>query len=66
MSPINTSLRKKKCNLVLEILTSFTYKNTTLFKRKRKYGWNYSTKIQKMTILEFFFANHMVSFMLEK
>jgi len=39
---ISTSKRKekekKKCNLVLEILTSFTQKNTTLLRKKNMDG----------------------------
>jgi len=34
--------KKKKCNLVLEILTSFT--KILHYLKDKKYGWNYSTK----------------------
>jgi hypothetical protein len=64
---ISTSKRKekekKKCNLVLEILTSITQKNTTLLRKKiwmellnKKYNDNFRV----------LFCCHMVSFMLEK
>jgi len=57
--------KKKKCNLVLEILTSFT--KILHYLKDKKYGWNYSTKKNILTeILAFFFCCHMVSFMLKK
>jgi hypothetical protein len=39
--------KKKKCNLVLEILTSFT--KILHYLEDKKYGWNYSTKKNKLT-----------------
>jgi len=39
--------KKKKCNLVLEILTSFT--KILHYLKDKKYGWNYSTKKTKLT-----------------
>jgi len=57
--------KKKKCNLVLEILTSFT--KILHYLKDKKYGWNYSTKKDQTDrpILKFFCC-HMVSFMLKK
>lgn len=55
-----------KCNLVLEIITSFTNKILHYKQKKKKKlnGWNYSTKYNDN--FRVLFCCHMVSFLLER